>query len=143
MSIKSRDVCFGVHCESSLFQDIKNRFGNDIVKSADEFAVYDYGNDDIFIEVKSRRNTKSRYPDTMIGYNKIRFFLEHPEKKSYCIFNFTDGAYYVEVNEETIKQCRISSGGRRDRGHDEIKQYCFVPVKLLSPLVETNACHPL
>ena len=62
MSIKSRDVNFGVHCESSLFQDIKNRFGNDIVKSADEFAVYDYGNDDVlnvrFVESTSSMGTK-------------------------------------------------------------------------------------
>ena len=134
---KSADVCFGSSCESDLFQDIKNRFGADVVKSANKYAVYDFGNDDVFIEVKSRRTPKNRYPDTMIGYNKIRYFLDNPNKKSYCVFNFTDGAYYVEVNQETVYDFRIGSGGRRDRGHDEIKQYYFIPVKLLSPLVET------
>lgn len=142
MPIKTPDACYGALCESVLYENIKNRFGDDVVKCTDEFVLYDFSNDAVFIELKSRRNAKDRYPDTMIGYNKIRFFLDHPEKKAYCVFKFTDGAFYIEVNEETVKQFRMSWGGRRDRGRDEFKKYCYIPVKLLLPLVEPSVAHP-
>ena len=141
MSIKSRDVCWGISCESLLFESLKDCFSPHLVKSADKYALFDYSDDDFFIEVKSRRNKKDRYPDTMVGYNKIKFFLDNPGKKSYCVFNFTDGAFYVEINEETVKQFRITEAGRRDRGFNEIKKYAFVPVKLLQPLVAPPLSH--
>ena len=127
------DRTFGKKCEDDVFDKIKKYFGDTVIRSTERYALYDFHNDDILIELKTRRNKKDAYLDTMIGMNKINYFLEQ-DKTCYSIFNFSDGMYYIEINRETIKEFRFSNGGRCDRGVMELKEYCFIPVNLLKEI---------
>jgi len=85
------------------------------------------------VELKTRRCNKDRYPDTMIGANKIQNMLSNSDR-SYCVFSFTDGSCFVEITPDNVSKFRRGSGGRSDRGQIEQQQYYFIPVNLLSPL---------
>ncbi len=127
------DIQYGNECEISLYDSIKKRFGDDIAPTTEKYCLYDYQNADTLIELKSRRVKKNTYPDTMIGQNKIDYFLNQ-NKKCFCVFNYTDGAYFIEITPENVKMFNTRNGGRVDRGRPEIKKYCFIPVNLLEPL---------
>ena len=90
----------------------------------------DFYCDDIYFEVKSRRNTHNKYDTTMIGYNKIQWIKENNIKDVYFVFVFTDGDYYYKYNPEDKFETGI--GGRNDRGKAEYKKYCYIPIDKLT-----------
>ena len=47
-------------------------------------------------------------------------------------FKFTDGLYYYEYNKSD--NLEYGMGGRKDRGRNEIKDYCYIPIKYLVKL---------
>jgi len=130
--IYKRDLDFGFKMENDLFDTIKNKYGENICKTEPNCRV-DYCDDNTLIELKSRRNTYRKYPTTMVSKGKIDYMLKSG-KKCFCLFNFTDGLYEVEINKKVIEQFILDKGGRRDRGRKEINDYYFIPIELLSPL---------
>jgi hypothetical protein len=65
----------------------------------------------------------------MVGYNKVEYALKHPEKQAYFCVCFLDGLYCYKFSKDDKLEVRL--GGRRDRGRDEIKEYCYIPIELL------------
>ena len=63
---------------------------NTIIK----YNLIDFYNDDIYIELKLRRNTYQKYNSTIIGSNKINY-LKTLNKKCYFVFCYLDGLYYI------------------------------------------------
>jgi hypothetical protein len=122
------DFIFGLAQEDVLLEVIKKKFGNDIIKTK-ERSIFDYESDNILVELKSRRVKKDTYPDTMIGINKINF-ASKSDKEVYFAFQFTDNLYYWKYDKDELLNFR--GGGRSDRGKNEYKQYCYIPIKLLS-----------
>lgn len=90
----------------------------------------DFYCDDIYFEVKSRRNTHDKYYTTMVGYNKIQWIIENNIKDAYFVFVFTDGDYYYKYNPEDKFETGI--GGRWDRGKVEKKLYYYIPTNKLT-----------
>ena len=135
MNKKSADIEFGLSKEDEYFNILKDCFDETLIKSINKYDLFDYIGNDCFIELKSRRNTHNKYPDTMIGYNKIEFAQSTNKIIIFC-FSFTDGLYYYKFNKEDLinNNLRIDEGGRCDRGRNEYKQYCYIPIKLLSPI---------
>ncbi len=133
----SADRVKGQHAEVDLYETIKNRFGSDLVKMENRFSIYDYGSPTTLIELKNRKCCKNAFKNTMIGQNKIDYLYKQHEKHSkscYCLFNFSDGLYYIPINNETIKTFELNqNGGRKNRFKDEMKKggYCYIPVKHL------------
>ena len=41
------------------------------LNETDKNSLFDFKNDGIYIDVKRRRVTKRKYPDTMVGENKV------------------------------------------------------------------------
>jgi len=130
---KSLDLKFGTQAENDLLKNIKDTFGSDIEKIENSYSLFDYTNDEIYIELKSRRVRHNQYPTTMVGYNKIKCCEKNPDKVYYFVFNFTDGVYYWKYKPNVFS---ISQGGRTDRGFREIKNYAFIPVSLLNKMCE-------
>lgn len=92
--------------------------------SAYQFSVFDIKNSKITGELKTRRISKDRYPDTMIGYNKIlRASYDMTDTKYRFYFIFTDGLYFWDFKEDNYS---IRRGGRNDRGKDEFKDYAYI-----------------
>jgi len=133
-SLFRKDYNFGIKAEDLLLQKFCDTFGN-VQKSKQETTPYDYLGENIYIELKTRRNTKDKYDTTMIGKNKIDWassiIKEKPETKIYFAFNFLDGLYYWEYKERNLCDLTFANGGRWDRGIAEIKEYCYIPVNKL------------
>jgi len=94
-----------------------------------KLATFDFIGKNKFVELKARNCEYKKYSDTMIGMNKIEFAKANPDKECYFCFLFTDGLYYWKYNEDDKLNYR--SGGRFDRGYNEIKQYAYIPINLL------------
>ena len=134
----SRDILNGTNAELDLYETIKGKFGDDLVKMMeDRYSIYDFGSPATMIELKNRRCKKDSFRNTMIGQNKIDYLYRQNEKFGklcFCLFNFSDGLYYTPINKETINTFQLNqNGGRRNRFKDEFKVggYCYIPVKHL------------
>ena len=90
-----------------------------------------------FVEIKSRRNKKDAYEDTMVPAIKIQKALEliRLGHKVYFVFNFTDGIYFVDLEKATV---RFGKSARTDRGALELGHYAFISVDLLTEIGEKN-----
>jgi hypothetical protein len=86
-----------------------------------------------YIEVKSRRNEYSKYPTTMVGYNKIEYARKFPDKFFVFIFVFTDGIYCYWFNPND--KFETTMGGRVDRGKVESKLYYYIPIEKLEKII--------
>ena len=127
------DLTYGFKKEDKI-QNILEKYFNVKLTKTETFNEYDYINEEqkILIELKSRRNTKTKYYDTMIGHNKVitglKKIIEENYKVYFC-FNFTDYLCYFELTPNI--ELNIRSGGRNDRGYAEIKKYAYIPHTIL------------
>jgi hypothetical protein len=130
MSIRAKDLAFGFEKEDTEFSRIKNAIDSNLKKTSASY-VFDYESDVSLVELKSRRNTKDKYPDTMVGKNK----LDHKSDKiKYFVFSFTDGLYYWKYNDKDLNNGNVifRRGGRNDRGKPEWKDdYAYINTQIL------------
>jgi len=132
------DRTMGDSFERKIQPTLEGIFGP-LTKRSDEdsFDVFDFSNERYFIDAKSRRNTKLKYPTTMVGENKVLKGLNLMMRgyEVYFVFGFTDVNCLWKLDRD---QYEVRHGGRMDRGTPEIKSYCYVPVKYLKDII-TNA----
>ena len=105
-----------------------------LVRTHDKYDPFDFVNDtfNVFVELKTRNNTKNKYPTTMISYSKILHAKKNPDRQYYFAFKFVDGLYYIKYDASLFETFAVGEGGRFDRGFDEINQYIYIPVENLS-----------
>ena len=134
-NLLKKDIEFGKNNESKLKSKIETFFKCNL-HHTNKNNVFDFIDNDkkILIELKTRKNTKLKYPTTMIGYNKIVESIEKIKNgwTIYYIFNFTDKLTYYKFEKDNNEYHSI--GGRKDRGRSEFKKYYFIPVELLSDI---------
>ena len=132
MTYSDDDSKFGIEKENEYHELLKNKIDLSLEKNAYKYALFDYIGDKCFIELKSRRIGSTKYRDTMIGCNKL-LFARNCAKDVYFVFAFDDGVFYYKFNNEHYDTGIIRSayGGRDNRGKDEKKPYCYIPIKLL------------
>ena len=112
-------------------------------KKMNEFNHFDYcahstdRKRSAFVEIKSRRNKKDAYEDTMVPSVKIEKALNliRLGHKVYFVFNFTDGIYFIDLEKATV---RFGKSARTDRGALELGHYAFIGVDLLTEIGEKN-----
>tara|TARA_R110000737_G_scaffold129543_3_gene161826 strand:+ start:6585 stop:7007 length:423 start_codon:yes stop_codon:yes gene_type:complete len=123
----NQDNSYGTKREELVVQFLNdNEFKEDNFKLYKyQYSTYDMVNNEYIAELKSRRNLKTTYPDTMVGYNKVREAEQRVSSKKYRFyFLFSDyKLYYWDFKEGEYE---IRKGGRRDRGRDEIKDYAYI-----------------
>ena len=96
MSKKILDLDFGKLKEIEIKQILEQYF-NTTLQTTSKYNLIDFYNDDIYIELKSRRNTYSKFDTTITGSNKIDY-AKSLNKKVIFVFNFIDGLYYIEYS---------------------------------------------
>lgn len=135
MLIKEVDEKFGFIKEDEYYNILKSFFDNTLQKVDNRYNLFDFIGEKCYIELKSRRNTHNKYPDTMIGCNKIEFAMNTDKTIIFC-FLFTDGLFYYIFNKDDIinKKLNFRTGGRCDRNVNEYKDYCYIPISLLTKL---------
>ena len=96
MSKKILDLDFGKLKEIEIKQILEQYF-NTTLQTTSKYNLIDFYNDDIYIELKSRRNTYNKFNTTIIGSNKIDY-VKTLNKKCYFVFNYLDGLYFIEYS---------------------------------------------
>ena len=67
-----KDVDFGFAKENEVLPIIKKTLNDNSICKLDKYDIFDFIGDNKLIELKSRHNNLSKYPTTMIEYNKIK-----------------------------------------------------------------------
>ena len=100
-------------------------------KTTKKFSTFDYNSDNIIIELKKRNFDSNKYPDLMIGLNKIEK-AKKAKKDIYFIMDMDDGlfCYKYDINDKL----NYRSGGRSDRKINEFKPYCYIPKELFTKI---------
>jgi hypothetical protein len=124
----AEDKKYGNEKEEELLPVLETKFGK--LTKLSRYSVFDFENDSVIIELKSRKCSISKYPSTLVGKNKIDKAILQMKDVYFC-FNFDEGLYYYQFTNDSIGKVRFGDGGRRDRGKQEIKEYCFIPCELL------------
>jgi hypothetical protein len=107
--IIQRDLAKGLEAEDKTLPFIRKHFGENIFPTKDVFGEY-YGYDfydicsNIVVELKTRFDgvPLRKYPTSTIGFNKVKFAIENPEKDCYIIVKYTDGFWCVKVDNDII-----------------------------------------
>ena len=129
MSRFLKDIEFGFTKECEVLPIIKKTLNDNSICKLDKNNVFDFIGDNKLIELKSRHNIFSKYPTTMIGYNKIKEASKLNNKDVYFFFCFDDCLAYWKYDKNY--KLEIKRGGRNDRGREEYNDYCFIPIELL------------
>lgn len=90
-----------------------------------------------YFEIKRRRNSADKYPDSMIAFSKIlkatEILAEDDSCKIIYVFIFTDGIFYYNFRQ--IKPEWIRKGGTNRRGRPEFTQYYYIPVSEMTKII--------
>jgi len=132
------DLNFGMTNEMKVYGIIKKFWEGKEIKNTkeiynDKYCKWDFESDDgIKWELKSRRNTKTKYPTTIIPEHKI---IEG-DKDYYFVFYFTDCCSYIKYEKElfnTFKTKMVSvfrkGGNPLPIAHIEIPINLLVDIK--------------
>ena len=66
------DKEYGAESERLCLPILKEKFDPFLIKNENRYAIFDYVGSSHFIELKTRRYNSDKYPDSMIGVNKIK-----------------------------------------------------------------------
>jgi hypothetical protein len=96
---------------------------------------FDFEGATCWVELKSRTNEKDKYDTTLLPYSKIVRASES-EKKLYCVFEFSDGVYYLPYHKELFDTFEVKPfvRGWRSDYNDKPKPYIHIPTHLLRPI---------
>ena len=125
---RESDYQTGSQHEILMLPKLQEYFNDATLQLTSKTCIFDYEGEKKFIELKKRSFNSSKYVDTMIGINKIAYCTNKDIDYYFC-FSFTDGDFIWMYNDDD--QLNYRSGGRRDRGYNEYKDYCYIPVNLL------------
>jgi len=127
MQYFEEDYKKGKQIEDENFEFLKNYFNEPKLKQNRKFSKFDFSSDNIMIELKKRNFESSKYKDLMIGLNKIEK-AKTANKDIYFVMVMDDGVFSYKYSDNDTLNYR--SGGRKDRGYNEFKKYCYIPIEL-------------
>jgi hypothetical protein len=115
---------FGKAKEEEILPLLRAFFKRDIQAYPSQYDDFDFWDEETEYEVKSRTNTYSKYPTTMITKNKT---TKPTEKQVILLFNFLDGLYYIEYNQEQFSKYQTKMFSRANKEWDE-KEHIYIPI---------------
>jgi hypothetical protein len=129
----NNDVAFGANNEVKVIDILQKHWKDEtIIKTTDRYCKYDFESDNCIWELKSRRNTKTQYPTTIIPEHKLMDI----EKDYYFIFYFTNNiCCYIKHDKElfeTFKRKNIACFRRG--GNSNPVSHIEIPIHLLVDL---------
>jgi len=104
VEILNADLAFGLPKEDPVLEKLRLHFEEEIAKSTYQYCPHDGFSKTTEYEIKSRRNRYNQYPTTIIPCSKIR---NMKRDRLVFVFNFTDGLYYIEYNQEKFAKYEI------------------------------------
>lgn len=129
----SNDMIMGKVNEDYVYKLIRKYWPErEIQKSNDLYSNYDFLDDKYKYELKSRRFEYNKYETTMIPEMKCH-------KKTYLLFLFTDGLYYIRYRKSVFKcfEKKLFVKNRCDK--DDVKKlYYYIPIEMLKKVDVDN-----
>ena len=130
----NNDLKYGLSKEIDIINKIKLQFPEETnIRNTKEiynkFCLFDFESDlKTSWEMKSRRNTKTQYPTTIIPVHKIR----DVETTQYFIFYFTDVISYIKYEKDVFDKFnkKIINANRKD-GYNNHGVHYEIPVNML------------
>jgi hypothetical protein len=130
MSSFKQDYIKGTFRESEINNQLNDFFKEKLIKTKSSFCPYDFIGEksNTLYELKSRNNCYRTYQTTLIGYDKII-----QGKTQVFIFDFIDGIYYINYDEEIFKSFGLKDFQRIARSdfNDKKKLYYYIPIDKL------------
>jgi hypothetical protein len=125
-NIKKKDLQKGLRMEQILKPIFENKFGQ--LSYTPHFDNFDYENENVLIELKTRNAVWEQYPSLMFSTAKINkakklHEQEHFNKEIYFFWKLNNGLYYWKYNKEEYE---INIGGRNDRGINEYQEVVYI-----------------
>lgn len=113
----------------------------DNLKEQPRYSKYDMINDEVQIEIKSRKGIRwNKYNETLLTMNKID---DTSNKRTIFVFNFVydlaldkKEIFYIEYDREKFSRYRKAMFSRAKEEWDE-KEYVYIPIQDLTFLYET------
>ncbi len=136
---KQIDLRFGFKSENDIHEYLETYFGKllrtEENKDMGKYYEFDKYNEDVFIEMKTRRIKHNQYNSLMFGFNKLKKGRElqkaNPNLRIFYLWRCLDGVYYWEQDTTAHK---IIYSGRTDRGKDEMDDLVHIATEDLKPL---------
>jgi hypothetical protein len=125
MSFYPKDYASGIIEQKKILPVIREYFNRDITEIEAKLSPFDYECDKYFYELKTRTNTKNKYPTTLIGKNKIE-----GNKKTILIFKFTDCLCYIKYKKSLFDTFEIKKFDRNVKSSNK-SDYIYIPVQHL------------
>ena len=132
MSKKILDLQFGKNKELEIKEMLECYFTTTLQVSS-KYGLMDFYNDDLYIELKSRRNTYNKYNSTIIGSNKIDY-VKTLNKKSYFVFFFIDGLFLIEYSDNIFNSFDICEQYIFRDNKKELKINYHIPIECLKKI---------
>lgn len=129
MIYHKKDIILGLKGEMKVKEFMEN-FLDIELEYTEHFHPYDLfcKEENLYIEVKTRRCRHNKYKTLFFSKAKLDFINKNPSNEYIFIYNLIDGLYLWKFN---INELFLSMGGRTDRGCNEVKKLCNIPVKYL------------
>ena len=124
---------FGVEQEELLKPLLEKFFDRKLYLYYERYSTFDMhdGKKELIIEIKSLLHTKRKYPNTMVGYNKIREGMSMVKRNInvFLVFNFADRVCYYHLN-KGIKLSWIKKFKEKD--------YLYIPIDYLNDIENSS-----
>lgn len=134
MPTNEEEYAYGLAQEHELKPFFDLFFGKNLTET-EKWDPFDFVGENIKIELKSRRNTYSKYPTTIVGMYKINTICDLPSPiEHYFVFNFTDGVYYWKYNKDEFDNMKQITIKRRDRPGSKGSKYLSIPIGSLTKM---------
>lgn len=130
-SFSIQDHKRGVIAQTRLLPIIRDFFKKDIKEIESKTATFDFECNDYFYELKTRTNTKDKYPTTLIGCNKLI-----SSKPIILIFEFSDYLTYIEYDKELFDTFQTKKFDRNVKEQNKAT-YIYIPIEYLK-IIENN-----
>jgi hypothetical protein len=129
MIYHKKDIILGLKGEKRVKEFLDDEWKIEL-EYTDEFHPFDlyYKKQNLYIEVKTRRCKHNKYKTLYFSKAKLDYINQNPSNNYMFVYNLNDGLYLWKFN---INQLFLSMGGRTDRGKNEVKYLCNIPVKYL------------
>lgn len=105
------------------------------------YVVDWFANDKLFIEFKSRSYDHDTFGSLMLSLHKwltLKNYVRNGFEAALCIL-WTDGVYYMNINESSTLGCRYGAGGRKDRLIEgDVEPCVFIPVSKFTKIGEAQ-----
>lgn len=127
-----QDYKLGKEQEDVILPKVNDFFEDEVKQTTNIYSKYDYEGKDAIYEIKSRFNSYSKYPTTLIALDKVL----NTKMKQIFIFNFTDDIYYIEYDKKLFQRFPLKPFKRNQRQdfNDIEKLYYHIDISYLKKL---------